>query len=182
MQALIAKAAVPAITLVRGVTPDQLDLPTPCADFTVGGLLDHLSGSGLYLVDAAGGTPVKPGTVTPETVATVLKQVSQAWSRPEAWEGQAEIGGQTMPASLMGGMALTELVMHGWDLARAIGAPVEWDAELLDYLIVEVPKTAATGRQLGAYGPAVPVPDDASTLDRLLGMTGRDPQWSPAEG
>jgi uncharacterized protein (TIGR03086 family) len=80
-----------------------------------------------------------------------------------------------MPAHMIGGMVLGELVVHGWDLARATGRHSAWNEELLGFLHQEVAKTAEMGREMGVYGPEVPVADTASTLDRTLALTGRNP-------
>jgi uncharacterized protein (TIGR03086 family) len=84
-----------------------------------------------------------------------------------------------MPASVMAAVALDELVVHGWDLAVATGQEYRGDEESarrsLEFAgsVGDDPEARA-----GLYGPAVPVPDDAPVLDRLLGATGRDPAWT----
>ena len=103
-----------------------------------------------------------------------------AWSAPEAWRGMTSMGGpQEMPARMIGAMAVGEVVVHGWDLARATGQQVAWDETLLEFLYDEVAKTAELGREMRAYGAEVTVPRTAPVLDRMLGLTGRDPQWRP---
>jgi hypothetical protein len=61
----------------------------------------------------------------------------------------------------------------------ATGQRPGWPAELLEFVHEEVAKTAEQGRAMDVYGPAVTVPDDAPLLDRILGLTGRDPKWRP---
>lgn len=78
---------------------------------------------------------------------------------------------------MIGGMVVCEMVTHGWDLARATGQKPSWDDELLEYVHEEITRTAEQGRQMGAYGPEVPVPASSSALDRALGLMGRDPGW-----
>jgi uncharacterized protein (TIGR03086 family) len=84
-----------------------------------------------------------------------------------------------MPASTIGGMVLGEFVIHGWDLARATGQRPQWPAGPLEFLWDETVKIAEMGRDMGVYGPAVPVPDAAPVLDRILGLTGRNPDRRP---
>jgi uncharacterized protein (TIGR03086 family) len=86
-------------------------------------------------------------------------------------------GTYELPADLVGGMVVGEVLVHGWDLGRATGQQPVWDADLLEFVHAEVAKTADQGREMGIYGPAVPVPADASTVDRIVGLTGRDPGW-----
>lgn len=107
-----------------------------------------------------------------------LDCTAAAWKEPTAWEGITQMDGMELPASLVGGMLVGELVVHGWDIARASGQEPVWEDELLTYLHAQVAATAAQGREMGVYGPEVPVPDSASILDRILGLTGRDPSWT----
>ncbi|WP_305782734.1 TIGR03086 family metal-binding protein [Symbioplanes lichenis] len=166
---LIGKAAETATGVVRGIAPGQLDRPTPCAEFSVGGLLGHLGGTVPYMTGLAGAAPAEGD------LESKITQLRAAWSDPEAWAGEIELGGQRMPATMVGGMAVTELVVHGWDLATATGQSPEWDPEVLTFVHDAVAGTADLGRRMGAYGDRVEVPATASTLDRILGLTGRRP-------
>jgi uncharacterized protein (TIGR03086 family) len=171
---LIGLAVPPTVAVVRGVKPDQVDDPTPCRDWTVGQLIDHLLEWGPGLV-AAGrkGDPVPGGDLE-----AVYDDLVAAWSDPAAWQGTTRVGGpQDLPAPMIGGMVLAEVVVHGWDLARATGQDVDWDAGLLAVVHREIAATADMGRDMGVYGPAVPVSGD-SHLARALGLTGRDPGWT----
>jgi len=93
-----------------------------------------------------------------------------------------KIGGMDMPGEAAGVVALDEVVLHGWDLARATGQPYEVDADLLEPLLGFVTHMAEPGMveaRRGLYGPVVAVPDDAPLLDQVVGLAGRDPNWSP---
>jgi uncharacterized protein (TIGR03086 family) len=110
-----------------------------------------------------------------------IDRLVAAWGEPAAWTGVTRLGSPSdLPAAMIGGMVLGEIVVHGWDLARATGQHVRWDDEPLEFLHDEVAKTAEMGRGMGVYGPAVPVPQTAPPLDRILGLTGRDPRWQPS--
>jgi uncharacterized protein (TIGR03086 family) len=76
-------------------------------------------------------------------------------------------------------MLVGEFVVHGWDLARAVGRPFALDDDLLGYLRDEVAKIAEEGRAMGVFGPEVTVPAAAPLLDQVLALTGRDPRWTP---
>ena len=85
----------------------------------------------------------------------------------------------------MGVVALDELVLHGWDLARATGQqfqadPASVQASLGFAVSMSEPEQQA-GRE-GLYGPVVAIPSDASELDQLLGFAGRGPHWTPNQG
>ena len=89
-------------------------------------------------------------------------------------------GGVDLPAEAAGLVALDELVVHGWDVARASGQPYDCDPELLEVVHGFVAQFSAPGQEAqreGLFGPVVAVPDDAPLLDRVLGLSGRDPSW-----
>jgi uncharacterized protein (TIGR03086 family) len=177
---LIALAVPPTLAVVRGIPSDRLDAPTPCADWTVQQLVDHQLEWGPALVAAARKELVPPGRVEGDSLEAHFAALVEAWGEPAAWAGVTRVGGPTeLPATMIGGMVLAEVVVHGWDLAVATGQAVEWPADLLEFVHEEVAKTAEQGRQMEVYGPAVAVPDDAPLLDRILGLTGRDPKWRP---
>lgn len=184
---LMARAAVPMIEIIRNINPEQLTAQTPCAQYDVRRLLNHLLFWGPSLEASARKEAVPPPAeaesavdLTEDHWATSLHEhigrTVASWDEPRAWEGVTYMGGPTeMPAALVGGMIVGELVVHAWDLAQATGQHVSWDGDLLEYLHDQVAKTADQGRQLGIYGPEVAVPAAAPTLDRILGLTGRDP-------
>ncbi|MFF2088165.1 TIGR03086 family metal-binding protein [Nocardia sp. NPDC058176] len=186
----VALAATPLSKLLRTIEPAHLAASTPCAEFDVRALLNHLLYWGPSLVGAARKEAVPPPAPTesgidltagdwPAALDTHLDELATAWRNPAAWQGTTHMGGPTeLPAALVGGMVIGELVVHGWDLARALDTTPTWDDDLLRYVHDETAATADQGRQLGIYGPEVPVPPTAPLLDRILGITGRDPAWS----
>ena len=183
----LAPAADELRRVLAGVRDEQLGDPTPCGETPVAGLLDHLVGLTSAFARAAakapGGTATADADALPGDWRTrlpeQLDQLVEAWRKPDAWEGNADAGGVQMPASIMAAVALDELVVHGWDLAVATGQEYRGDEESarrsLEFAasVGDDPEARA-----GLYGPAVPVPDDAPVLDRLLGATGRDPAWT----
>ena len=125
---------------------------------------------------AASGAPAAPAA----DLESQIELLVAAWSVPAAWQGTTTMGGpMELPATMVGARVLDELVVHGWDLARATGQDPAWDGELLDFVHQQVAETAAMGREMHAYGPEVAVPATAPLLDRTLGLTGRDPFWKP---
>ena len=177
---LIALAAPPTIAVLRAIRPDQLTAPTPCAEFDVRGVIDHMLHWGPSLVRASGQV-VAASPPGGEKLERQLGELVEAWSAPGAWQGVTSMGGpHEMPARMIGAMAIGEIVVHGWDLARATGQRVSWDGTLIEFLHDEVAKTAELGREMQAYGAEFPVPATAPVLDRMLGLTGRDPHWRAA--
>ena len=84
-------------------------------------------------------------------------------------------GPRAMPAEVIGAMVLGEVVVHTWDLARATGQAPTWPAGLLEFVRADLVRTAPLGRDMGLFGPEVPVPADAPLIDRVVALTGRMP-------
>ncbi|GAA3738165.1 hypothetical protein GCM10022205_25300 [Spinactinospora alkalitolerans] len=99
-----------------------------------------------------------------------------AWRDPAAWQGVCAVGGVELSGREAGMVALNELVLHGWDLARAIGRPYECDpadAQACLAFTSSIPDDPQARE--GLFGPVVDVPADAPVFDRVLGLSGRDP-------
>jgi uncharacterized protein (TIGR03086 family) len=190
-------AAREVVRLLEGITDDRLADPTRCADRSVAALLDHLMGLSLAFTWAAhktttteGGANPGPGEASAEHLdpgwRTILPrrllELVEAWRDPKAWQGVTEAGGVRMPAEQMGVVALDELVLHGWDLARATGQFFTCDPASVDAVFAFTRASAqpehAASRE-GLFGPVVDVPEDAPAFDRALGFAGRDPGWTP---
>ncbi|WP_432933361.1 TIGR03086 family metal-binding protein [Microbispora sp. CA-135349] len=173
----MTRATERTVALVRAVRREQLGLPTPCAKFDVQDLINHLEWAAeLFESLAHKGPRIEQGPYAgdfPERAERALA----AWSRPEAWEGTSPAMG--LPMTTLAHMYLVDMVVHGWDLATATGQEYEPDPEAVSRARSFTDKMVEMGRQHGAFGPPVAVPDDAPPFDRLLGVIGRDPAWRP---
>lgn len=89
--------------------------------------------------------------------------------------------GSDLPAEIAGVIALDEVIVHGWDLAVATGQPYICDSDLIQaaYGFVESTVAQNPNGSPGLFGPPVSVAKGAPLLDRLIGLTGRDPDWCP---
>lgn len=173
--------------LVEGVPDDALDRPTPCERYSVGDLLDHIGGFALAFAAAARKTPLAGGPPADgtrlgddwrERIPRDLLAMAEAWRDPDAWTGMTAAGGVDLPGEQAGAVALDELVVHGWDLAKATGQPAGYDGPGLDAVQATVQHFRAAGIE-GLFGPEVATDPDAGLLDRILGVTGRNPGWLP---
>ncbi|MGY1763073.1 TIGR03086 family metal-binding protein [Geodermatophilus sp. SYSU D00779] len=187
----LAPQAAELARVVTGIRDDQLGRPTPCDGTPVAGLLAHVVGLTTAFRMAAEKTPVSGGpSASPDDlppdwrtrIPAQLDALVEAWQRPSAWEGTAEAGGVVMPAPVAAVVTLDEVLVHGWDLAVATGQDDTADPASVAACTEFAAQAAAQGPTPGLFGPAVPVPDDAPPLDRLLGLTGRDPAWHPPAG
>ncbi|MEV2236508.1 TIGR03086 family metal-binding protein [Micromonospora sp. NPDC049891] len=181
---LLAAAAPRTVAVVRQITDDQLDLSTPCRDYRVRDLLNHLYGVVVNFQALAGRSPVtwadKPDHLTDgwrDRFDAETRRLVEAWSDPASEQGVSP--GMGMPQPMVGAMALLDLTVHGWDLAVATGQAYEPAPETLPALHELAGQLAPTARQMGVFAEAVPVDGTLPELPRLLGMTGRDPAWSP---
>ncbi|MFJ9624506.1 TIGR03086 family metal-binding protein [Streptomyces sp. NPDC101181] len=187
----LGPAARRVAKLLDGVDDARLDAPTPCPDYAVRELLGHLLMLTAAFRDAARkdlgpGTATDPGAVLPildegwrAALPLRLAEVAAAWRSPGAWAGMTRAGGVELPGEAAGAVALDELVVHGWDLARSTGQPYEaGEAELLACAALLAPDEEDPDRG-GIFGPPVPVPDDAPLLDRVIALSGRRPDWLP---
>ncbi len=173
--------------LVEAVPDDALDRPTPCHRYNVGDLLDHIGGAAVAFTAAAVKQPLDVGPsgdasrLAPdwrERISRDVLALGEAWAVPEAWTGMTAAGGVDLPGEVAGVVALDELVIHGWDLAKATGRPAGYDGPGLDAVHSMVQQFSMSEIE-GLFGPPVPVPDDAPLLDRILGLAGRHPRWQP---
>ncbi|MEY9489417.1 uncharacterized protein (TIGR03086 family) [Streptomyces calvus] len=175
--------------LAEHVTDDELAGGTPCPEYAVRAMLGHILGLAVAFRDAARKdlgvtTDTSPDSAVPdigpgwrEELPKTLDELADAWRDPAAWTGMTRAGGVDLPGEVAGAVVADELVIHGWDLARATGQDYTPDPAALravhDFLAA-----AAQESDRGPFGPVVPVPDDAPLLDRAVGLSGRDPGWT----
>ncbi|GAA2602333.1 TIGR03086 family metal-binding protein [Streptomyces lienomycini] len=177
--------------LADGVCEDRLTDPTPCPDLAVRNLLGHLTGLAVAFRDAARKdlgptTDTSPEASMPDIgpnwrqeLAAALAALAEAWREPDAWTGATRAGGIDLPGAVAGAVVADELVIHGWDLARATGQEYAPDAAAVRAAYGLLAAAAdESDRGQGMFGPVVAVPADAPLLERALGLSGRDPGWS----
>lgn len=177
----MSTAAGALADVARAIEPGQLTNRTPCAEFDVRELVHHLLYWGPSLEGAGRKENVPPSDAdVADWRGALLAQLTRtvdAWTPASAWEGTTSMG----PAQVIGEMIVGEFLVHGWDLARATGQRYEPPADLLAYAHDGIAAGAEQAREMGIYGPEVSVPADAPLLDRILGLTGRDPVWVSAD-
>ncbi|WP_274915147.1 TIGR03086 family metal-binding protein [Streptomyces sp. WZ-12] len=187
----LAAQAREVARLAAGTAEEQLAAPTPCSAYAVRHLLGHLVGLTAAFRDAARKelgptTDTPPGTALPELapgwraeLAGNLDALAAAWRAPAAWKRETQVGDVTLPGAAAGRFALNELVVHGWDLARATGQDYAPDGPSLDVSYALLAATAAGPESGSPFGAAVPVSADAPLLDRVVALSGRHPDWTP---
>lgn len=180
--------------LLDRVDEGVLAAPTPCEGCDVRGLLHHLLDLTRAFRDAArkdlgpmtDHPPPDPAEHTRELgddwrarLSRQLGDLAEAWADPAAWQGGTRAGGVDLPAAVAGQVALNEVVLHGWDLARAVGAPYDMEEASLRASLALTSASTEPAEREGVFEPVVPVPADAPLLDRAVAMSGRNPDWAP---
>ena len=179
--------------LVAAVPEDALGNPTPCSEYTVGDLLDHIHGVTYAFGGAAEKATGETSTMGPSgsaanlpedwrtAIPQKLNEMAAKWDKPEAWEGETSVGGQGMPAEAIGVITFGEMTVHAWDLSQGTGIPFDPDPTGLEafYELTSGFLGGPNGDAMRgtAFGPAVDVPEDAPIFERALGVLGRDPRW-----
>jgi uncharacterized protein (TIGR03086 family) len=178
----IQRAAAAIDPVLNAITSDQLGHPTPDDDWDLRTLLDHLIGNMRTWAARIDGAQPDAGT-PPLTAAN--DDVAAAW-RPARDMLLAAVGspgaldreiptsqGSTTSARFLGSILPIELMLHGWDAARSVGAATDFDPELAGELL-------ATGRRLmegrprgQAFGQEQPAPAGSTAADRLAAFYGR---------
>jgi uncharacterized protein (TIGR03086 family) len=175
---LFRRATARAATIMDAVAPGQLTAATPCPQWSVQQLIDHMTGSTDYLLAAlAGERPPARRGATVEDYRAGAAAVLEALARPSALERRcmSPLDFEWSVGEATAGTFMDNLV-HTWDLATATGQDPTLDADLVDACVAMfLPDMPERGRAAGIVGPAVVVPADASPQDKLLGAMGRRP-------
>jgi uncharacterized protein (TIGR03086 family) len=179
--------------LIARIGPDQWSSPTPCTEWTVRDVVNHLVDGNRLAADVLNGELLPPleglrarraidylegdplGAYRGSATALV-----DAFEVPGRFEQLVSLPVGTMPGRAAVVLRVTETLTHGWDLARGTGQTLEVPDELTDqalrFTVAQLPKIPA-GRT--PFAPPQPAPDDAPALDRLAAALGRNPTWSP---
>ena len=154
-----------------------LQRSTPCREFDVAALVEHIIGTHHFLLSAAGGSADDAGSIADRHRA-VADQSHQTWA-VRGTDGTVDLGGHQLPAEFALNLHALEAFVHGWDLATAVGRPFDPAPELVEMAWQTarvVVSDDSRGTEPGApYGPAVDAGAEASSLDRLMAFCGRTP-------
>ena len=187
----LAPATTLTASVVAAVHDDALDGPTPCPEYSVRNILAHLDGLSLAFTSAAGkdfgeltDTSPSPAELTladgwRERIPAQLDALAAAWRDPSAWDGMTRAGGVDLPGEVAGLVALDEVVLHGWDLAKGTGQAYEPDPASTAVVTGFLTESRKEEVPESLFGPVVQIDDDARAFDHALGLAGRDPAWRP---
>ena len=185
-------AADAAARTVGNVQASQFGRPTPCADWDVRTLLNHLIVWTSYSLEArAHGGSVDQDLIDRDFAAepgfaagyrAQLDRALAAWSDPAVWQGSLDVMGTATPAADVAALNLAEMVLHGWDLAAATGQHYTVSDRAAVAALDAITANAEMFRQYEGFAAPVEVPPSAPALDRALALSGRDPGWKAPTG
>ncbi|GHF51234.1 uncharacterized protein (TIGR03086 family) [Amycolatopsis bartoniae] len=171
---------------VHRVTGGQWDAATPCTEWTVRDVVNHLVSEQLWVPHLLAGQTLDEvgdrydGDVLGEDPVAAWERASaaarEAWLEPGALGRRVHLSFGESDATLYGWQMTLDLSVHAWDLAMGIGAPQPIADDLAEELLIRVGSQLKAIQGTDLLGEEVPVPADAPAADRLLGLAGRDPR------
>jgi uncharacterized protein (TIGR03086 family) len=172
--------------LVAAVGTDQWSGPTPCGEWDVRALVGHVVAANDIFAGVLTGTPLPemqarrpadplgddPDAAYRESAAAVVS----AFRTPGALERPVTIPFGTMPGAGALDVRIVDVLVHGWDLARATGRTVSFPDEIVEQAIeFSRPALDLVPADRSPFAPSRPVAEDAPPLDRLVALLGREP-------
>lgn len=170
-----------AVASVRG----RWGRPSPCAAWDARAVVEHVIGfHDVLLLRPLGAKPERPRDDPERRWSVTFVALDELFKRPRLFEQIVEVPsvGNNPPTridarQLVPGLS-QDVLIHTWDLARAVDADDRLDPDLCDLFYNRLPSDPATLVRSGMFEPPVPVHDDADVQSRLLGRLGRDPNWT----
>lgn len=163
--------------VLHTIAADDASRQTPCSEFDVAQLTEHLLNS----ITAIGGMvgaelpEPDPGDSVERQVVTAARPALDAWHR-HGLDGSVPFGKAEMPAKSACAVFSLELLVHAWDYAKAVGHDVDAPEPLSEYVLDLAHQLIKPEFRGGAgFDDPVDVPADASALDQLVAFTGRNP-------
>jgi uncharacterized protein (TIGR03086 family) len=168
------------------IGPDQWELPTPCRDWSVRDLVGHLVRGQIMAALLLAGTSrddtlAAMGRPLPEDLVAAFDDTAdrqqEAFAEPGALERTCHHPVGDMPGSQLLGFRISDMGIHAWDLARAIGTDETLRPEVVEAMWEAMAPLAPMIGQTGFFGdgPSGSVPDVAPLQERVLDMSGRRP-------
>ena len=187
---LLASAVRYALASAGTVTPPMLSLPTPCAEWDLEALLDHVSDSADALDQAiaagcAGLTPPPgDGRPGPDPVWSLRRQTARLLATCAAADPARRlvaIGDRELTTNMVALAGALEITVHGWDISAACGPGEPVPIGLAAILLPLAPLLITPATRPGLFADPVPVPAQASLGDQLVAFLGRQPR-APSGG
>ena len=166
----------PLLTGVVGsIDAAQLDDPTPCSEFSVRGVLEHmLAGATVFAAAFRGDEAADPDTSDPlGAFPGVLGSLAESVLAPGNRDKTVASPFGPVPGELFARFIVLDGLVHGWDLATATGQPYEPSPELVSEVRAFAEQALPMTRGSGAFADAMPAPEGATPIEELAALTGR---------
>ena len=166
--------------VLHPIANDDWSKQTPCREFDIAKLTDHLMNSITVIGGAAGAElPERDAADSVERqVIAAARPALDAWHR-RGLDGTVAFGQNEAPARVMAGILSLEFLIHAWDYAMAMGSDLDAPDSLAEYVMgLAQGIITPQGRTTAGFDDPVEVPADAGALDRLVAYTGRNPSGS----
>ncbi len=168
---------------VQAVGDDQWNSPTPCTEWDVRALVNHVVGELRWIPPLLAGRTIAEvgdqfagdllGNQPKPAWAVASQQAIEASLQPGTMERTVHLSSGDRRADAYISEVATDLVIHTWDLARGIGADDRLDRELVDFAQATLKPQVEAWRAAGAFAPAVNVPQGADVQTQFLALVGR---------
>jgi uncharacterized protein (TIGR03086 family) len=160
------------LSQIAGITDLQAD--TPCDEWAVRDLLNHMLETQNYFAAAARGEDASPPGATPPDLLGEDPKADFERARDDVVTAFSQEGVVDKTGPLLG-IAFADALLHGWDIAKATGQDARMPDELPGPALQAIHGRFTEEQRKGVFAPEIPVGDDASDQDRLLAYTGRTP-------
>lgn len=179
---VLAAAQQVAAGVMANVTDDQLELSTPCDQWNVAQLVEHMVGAQHWARAAMEGveqTETGEGCSQGDwkaTFAEAAQACQQSFAAEGAMEKTVNPGFGDMPAQAMLGLAMTDTFTHAWDLAKATGQDTDLAPEMAQQLLGASQQSiqpAFRSEEGAIFGMEQQAPEGASAADQLAAFLGR---------
>jgi uncharacterized protein (TIGR03086 family) len=170
-------------TRVAAITSNQMALPTPDADWDVRALLNHVISGNLWAAELAAGATIErvgdrlDGDMVGDDPLKAYNRSAEAaaaaFEVPGALDAPCAVSYGPVPGSVYAGHRFIDVLVHGWDLAKATGQDTTLDPKLVGASLKVLAPQIEALQASGAFGSPVEVPTDADPQTRLLGLLGR---------
>ena len=164
--------------VIAGVRDEQYADKTPCSEWTVRELLEHMIGVVAGIGGAAAGRP-RGEFVLSEDPAGQFDAASasamSAWRQPGVLDRVIDAGPGPMPGRALASINLLDTAAHTWDLATATGQSPELPSAVAVAALDASRAIVTDSLRSGRFGPEQPIDDGASDTDKLVAFLGRRP-------
>jgi uncharacterized protein (TIGR03086 family) len=164
--------------VVASVRPDQYDDKTPCAEWTVRDLLEHMIGVVEGLGAAASGRAPQPFTLGADPAAQLDAAATSAmvaWRTPGVLDRVIDVRPGPLPGRALASINLLDTATHAWDLATATGQPPALPDDVATAALEASRAIVDDQLRPGRFGPEVPAPPGATPTEALVAFLGRTP-------